>query len=799
MDDKLIRLARKVKTLEDELNKISKIKDLDGLLLANSDMSSRYRKSIAETVDVYKDYISNTKKELQDSLKAIQKEQTEKHTANKKNIDSLEAKLNKVKDDILNVSTSINKSIEDIQKDILKDIKDKNNQILLNLDKKDKELKEVKKENTSLNKDLKALKDLVGKLELQKGDDGKSAYDIACELGFKGTKEEWIKSLHGKDGQDIELRGLRAFSDAPKDNKMYARKNRKWVEVESGGGGSSVQSDWNENDSTSMAYIKNKPTNLEVTTNKVTSISSNSTDTEYPSALAVYKSQTKQNSQFKSILPTTGEETGENITLSNTAELEFIQPPLPKGNSEQDDISYIDVGTWEQGEVASSTGENTDNSSCIRTSGYIPVVPNIKYNMARTIYTSFMNFRFYDSSKNYIGTQTLENIVTTNRTNNRMNANDSSIEITINNTSVAYIRMVDYSNNLSTVYTISTASPNPSYPQPITNVTGDVEVLVQNKNLLDMEYALVGYSISDSTGLNVSNASNACGDNYISVLPNTAYTFSANSQMVNIRLSEYDKDKAHIQRTAVNYNTKITITTTSNTRYIRWSLNKNNGTVTEELLNSFDLQLEEGTTATSYTPYKEQTYTFPLGTQRMYLGDYLADDGIHHVRKELVLDGSESGWIKYSDTEYYNLSVLSDSKTGSTIYGLCNRVNSSNGRITWDYLCKANSNMGIDIKYVTTYWGFTGSSLAEFKSWLAENPITVEYELATEEITPYTTEQQTAYDEIKQALSYEEQTNISGSSDESNPIFSVEAVIPIPTYVEDMIDENITSAIGGAY
>ena len=292
MDDKLIRLARKVKTLEDELNKISKIKDLDGLLLANSDMSSRYRKSIEEIVDVYKDYISKTKKELQDSLKAIQKEQTEKHTSNKKNIDSLEAKLNKVKDDILNVSTSINKSIEDIQKDILKDIKDKNNQILLNLDKKDKELKEVKKENTTLNKDLKALKDLVGKLELQKGDDGKSAYDIACELGFKGTKEEWIKSLHGKDGQDIELRGLRAFSDAPKDNKMYARKNKKWVEVESGGG-SGTQSDWNENDSTSMAYIKNKPTipstaNMEVTTNKVTSLSSSSTNTQYPSALAVY-------------------------------------------------------------------------------------------------------------------------------------------------------------------------------------------------------------------------------------------------------------------------------------------------------------------------------------------------------------------------------------------------------------------------------------------------------------------------------------------------------------------------------
>lgn len=272
MDDKLIRLARKVKTLEDELSHLSQIKDLEGLLVASTEMNNKYKKSINETVGMYKEYISNTKNELQDSMKIILKEYKdykEKSSDRKEHIDNLENKINRIKDDIQKVCTSIDKSIEDIQKDILKDIKEKNNQILLNLEKKDKELKEVKQENAGLVKDLKALKDLVNKLELQKGDDGKSAYDIACELGFKGTKEEWIKSLHGKDGQDIELRGLRAFSDAPKDNKMYARKNKKWVEVESGGG-SSVQSDWNENDSSSMAYIKNKPSGLVTDTDYAT-------------------------------------------------------------------------------------------------------------------------------------------------------------------------------------------------------------------------------------------------------------------------------------------------------------------------------------------------------------------------------------------------------------------------------------------------------------------------------------------------------------------------------------------------
>lgn len=37
------------------------------------------------------------------------------------------------------------------------------------------------------------------------GQSGKSAYDIAVSLGFVGTAEEWLSSLNGKDGREIEL------------------------------------------------------------------------------------------------------------------------------------------------------------------------------------------------------------------------------------------------------------------------------------------------------------------------------------------------------------------------------------------------------------------------------------------------------------------------------------------------------------------------------------------------------------------------------------------------------------------
>ena len=42
----------------------------------------------------------------------------------------------------------------------------------------------------------------VTPVEALRGEDGKSAYKIAVEKGFEGTEEEWLESLHGKNGID---------------------------------------------------------------------------------------------------------------------------------------------------------------------------------------------------------------------------------------------------------------------------------------------------------------------------------------------------------------------------------------------------------------------------------------------------------------------------------------------------------------------------------------------------------------------------------------------------------------------
>ena len=47
---------------------------------------------------------------------------------------------------------------------------------------------------------ISAKKSLSGSINVFRGEDGKSAYEIALENGFEGTEAEWLLSLVGKSG-----------------------------------------------------------------------------------------------------------------------------------------------------------------------------------------------------------------------------------------------------------------------------------------------------------------------------------------------------------------------------------------------------------------------------------------------------------------------------------------------------------------------------------------------------------------------------------------------------------------------
>lgn len=54
--------------------------------------------------------------------------------------------------------------------------------------------------SNELNGKVPDMGNLKGTLQAVYGQDGKSAYDIACENGFEGTEQEWLLSLEGEKG-----------------------------------------------------------------------------------------------------------------------------------------------------------------------------------------------------------------------------------------------------------------------------------------------------------------------------------------------------------------------------------------------------------------------------------------------------------------------------------------------------------------------------------------------------------------------------------------------------------------------
>ena len=180
----------------------------------------------------------------------------------------------------------------------------------------------------------------------------------------------------------------------------------------------------------------------------------------------------------------------------------------------------------------------------------------------------------------------------------------------------------------------------------------------------------------------------------------------------------------------------------------------------------YDLQLEEGTTATPYKPYQEQKLDFPLSEgQKLYEGSYLASDGIHHKRKQIVLKGTEN-WAGYAEktntvSVYLIMSDLVETQNSNILSNRFQKVGYEQdieGIVTTPYVTKL-----ITIKINKSR--LTESSLVGIKNWLETQysngtPVIVEYELATEEIVPYIEAQQEAWDKIEQLHTYKNVTNI---------------------------------------
>ena len=321
-------------------------------------------------------------------------------------------------------------------------------------------------------------------------------------------------------------------------------------------------------------------------------------------------------------------------------------------------------------------------------------------------------------------------------------------------------------------------TPTPDNPIEIENIEGNIEFKVEGKNLLN----LLKCSFSGCT-LNSDNKSLTCNLNnqyFASIYPSglnnwllenkgKTITFSTGtpleSKLTSIIIYGTRSDGSRYQEANKTGTGKCSITIADDftaITSIELRFNRQSTTFTDTTTVINYAMLELGSTATDYEPYKSQVVTFPLGEEKLMEGSYLADDGIHNVRGQVVLDGSDDeGWSEYTASGEYS--------GGLHCYtGLYNMLRDSKKALS-SSICSHFKNPGtwVIVPSVAKYGTYQDNpntfsryfitdipTLSEWKNWLAEQyangtPLILEYELAEEEIVPYTEAQKTILTSIK--------------------------------------------------
>lgn len=352
----------------------------------------------------------------------------------------------------------------------------------------------------------------------------------------------------------------------------------------------------------------------------------------------------------------------------------------------------------------------------------------------------------------------------------------------------------------------SDTMPSPEFPSEIQNVEGDVNVIVTNKNLFT---GLVkGISINSMGEVVEKDTGSASNFIKVDFDKNSRYYLSGLTNTLNSYVSFYNKDKQYLGRTAGDPHSFISFGANSfstkvenyediedkNIKFIKvsqYEIDTSIGTIDD--IDNLQVQLETGSTSTAYVPHKQQTVTFPLSEgQKLYKGDYLADDGIHHVRKQIELDGTEI-WTtidsQNTDNTFYLATLAVDETISQEIDTVLSNIAIQG--LVWG---SDEGNLVQNIKMYAAlrfrFWKEDVSDVEGWKSYLAQQkqagtPVIVEYVLAEEEIEPYTEEQQEAYNQLKQLTAYDEETNVY-STNSTSPIFKVTAVKDINSVITQL-------------
>ena len=319
-------------------------------------------------------------------------------------------------------------------------------------------------------------------------------------------------------------------------------------------------------------------------------------------------------------------------------------------------------------------------------------------------------------------------------------------------------------------YTGGKPSPSHDYPQQIKNVGKwneekqkyEVDVRVTGKNLFDKDSVQLNVEFGDANSDFISMKDGWFVSDFIPVFSGKTYFISGKKTGYGYKL--YDIDKHFIKNIQLTHGR---LSVEDGINYVR---------INGEMKDLKNIQVELGTTATSYEPYyKEQTATITMDEPLRGIGKYqdkITKDGIARRIRSVMLNGNEDWKLYGSNGNINNFGYILREAISNNVGQRSSLTFSSYKSGVWatDRLGQDMFARIIRINLPKDMFPDVGT----LKNWLSQNKTTLQYVLEKEVIAPLPQSEQ---DAIRALTTYHPTTVITVDGGEVDAGIEVEYAV----------------------
>ena len=369
------------------------------------------------------------------------------------------------------------------------------------------------------------------------------------------------------------------------------------------------------------ADVSNPYARIPISTLKTTYTPPSDIDTVWIYSSTDYNESAISNTTFENLMIYEGTDDKQYEQYGQTPSAEFSSETRNVGDNgnlyDKDNPNILDTPI-----DTSGLGGNVKNTY---KTVWIPCKPNTTYTVSKKYDATKNRFALAYSSTEPGYSQQVEGYVS--------NAYTNVMTITTNSTAkylLAYVWLIGGSNTYQEMLDSIKIERGVQATADSGYGCGNIEINTVNKNLLDQSLELFQGNY-DNNGDVMLNKDKRI-DDYIHLSKGDYILWSTTNNWIHVLI--YDKNKKLSSRKNSNIVKELAFTLDED-GYIRFGFNP-----TVESLKVF--QLERNTEKTTSEEHKQQIIVFPFKKGQILMeDDYLADDGIHHTRKQIVFNGKE--------------------------------------------------------------------------------------------------------------------------------------------------------------